>query len=228
MKLVIIGTEYSGCTSLAIGIEKWAANLLGPSIPEGAPVFHDHFKIPEIGHTELTDKEYKEFVSLSPNIKEMFQRFMIKYHINSTLYRYPDHIMVGFHIEEAVYAPIYYGYGGNGTRANWARSVEREMIEKSPDTVLVLITASNETIKQRMEKSPHPRGLLKKEDIDEVANRFKEQFDASLFLYKITLDTTNKTPEKTLEDFTGQIQPYFTDSDRMRILTRKTLLANNV
>ena len=227
MKLVIIGTEYSGCTSLAIGIEKWAAGLLGPSIPEGAPVFHDHFKIPEIGHSLLTDKEYQEFDSLSPNIKEMFQRFMIKYHINSTLYEYPDHIMVGFHIEEAVYAPIYYGYGDNGARSNWARSVEREMIEKSSETVLVLVTASTGTIEQRMETSPHPRGLPKKQDIVKVTNRFKEEFDASLFLYKFMLDTTNKTPETTLKDFTNQIQPYFTDSDRMRILTRKSLLTNN-
>jgi len=140
---------------------------------------------------------------------------------------YPDHIMVGFHIEEAVYAPLYYGYGGNGTRTNWARSVEREMIEKAPETVLVLVTASTEAIKHRMGKSPHPRGLLKKEDITKVANRFKKEYDASLFLYKITLDTTNKTPEKTLEDFTQQIQPHFTDSDRMRILTRKALLPND-
>jgi hypothetical protein len=228
MKLVIIGSEYSGCTSLAVGIEKWASDILGPPIPEGAPAFHDHFKIPEIGHEELTDKEYKEFVLLSPNIKEMFQRFMIKYHINSTLYMYPDHIMVGFHIEETVYAPLYYGYGGNGARVNWARSVEREMIEKAPETVLVLLTASTETIQERMRKSPHKRSVLKKEDIVKVTNRFKEEYDASLFLYKITLDTTNKTAEKTLKDFTQQIQPYFTDSDRMRILTRKTLLANNV
>ena len=78
-----------------------------------------------------------------------------------------------------------------------------------------------------METSPHPRGLLKKQDIVKVTNRFKEEFDASLFLYKFMLETTSKTPETTLKDFTNQIQPYFTDSDRMRILTRKSLLTNN-
>ena len=227
MKLVIIGSEYSGCTSLAKGIEKWASGVLGPPIPQGAPAFHDHFKIPEIGHEELTDKEHKEFLALSPNLKEMFQRFMVKYHINSTLYMYPDHIMVGFHIEEAVYAPLYYGYGGNGARSNWARSVEREMIEKAPETVLILLTTSTEAIRERMGKSPRRRGILKKEDIVRVTNRFKEEYESSLFLYKFTLDTTNTTPEKTLEDFTNQIQPHFTDSDRMRVLTRKALLTHD-
>ena len=105
--------------SLAIGIEKLASDVLGHPIPEGAPAFHNHFKLPEIGHAELTNKEYNEFMLLSPNIKEMFQRFMIKYHINSTLYMCPGHIMVGFNIEETVYAPLYYGYGYNGARVIW-------------------------------------------------------------------------------------------------------------
>ena len=83
---------------------------------------------------------------LSPNIKEMFQRFMIKYHINSTLYMYPDHVMVSFHIEETIYAPLYYGYGCNGARVIGQDRVEREMIEKAHETVLVLLTASTEAI----------------------------------------------------------------------------------
>ena len=66
-----------------------------------------------------------------------------------------------------------------------------------------------------------------KEGIVKVANRFKKEYEASLFLYKITLDTTHKTPEKPLNDFTNQTQPYFTDSNRIRILTRKALLTND-
>ncbi len=65
MKLGIIGSEYSGCTSLAVGIEKWASDVLGPPISEGAPAFHHYFKIPEIGYEELTDKNTKKIVSLS-------------------------------------------------------------------------------------------------------------------------------------------------------------------
>ena len=101
------------------------------------------------------------------------------------------------------------------------------MIEKAYETVLVLLTASTVTIQERMEKSPHKKSVLKKEDIVKVANRFKKEYEASLFLYKVTLDTTHKTPEKPLKDFTNQTQPYFTDSNRIRILTRKALLTND-
>ena len=225
MRLVLIGCEYTGCTTLAKGIEKWATEVFGPPIPKGAPAFHDHFSIPDIGHEELSDREYDEFVALSPSIKEMFQRFMVKYHINSTLYRYPHHIMVGFHIEEAVYAPLYYGYGEGGARSNWARSVEREMIEKAPETLLVMMTASADAIAERMRRNPHRRGLLKEKDVDRVLQRFKEEYDASLFLYKFALDTTDSTPEKTLSRFVEEVQPHLTDSDRMRILTRQALRA---
>ena len=43
----------------------------------------------------------------------MFQRYVIEYHLGTSFYEYPDHGLVGFHIEEAVYAPLYYGYGGH-------------------------------------------------------------------------------------------------------------------
>ena len=39
------------------------------------------------------------------------------------------------------------------------------MIEKAYETVLVLLTASTETIQERMEKSPHKKSVLKKEGI---------------------------------------------------------------
>ena len=42
----------------------------------------------------------------------MFQRFMIEYHISPNFYTKPDHNLMAPFIEEAVYAPLYYGYGG--------------------------------------------------------------------------------------------------------------------
>ena len=222
MRLVIIGAEYAGCSTLVEGVAGWAAETLGPPIPKGAPAFHDHFTLPAVGHEELSEEEYADFMKVSPSIKEMFQRFMTKYHINSTLYRYPDHLVVGFHIEEAVYAPMYYGYGG-GARSNWARSVEREMIEKAPETVLVLVDASTETIAERMRRSPHPYGVLQTKDIDAARRRFREQYDATLFMFKFELDTTDSTPAQTLRQFIDDYQPHLTDSDRSRILVRRAL-----
>ena len=63
----------------------------------------------------------------------MFQRYIIEYHLQPAFYADPDHNMAGFHIEEAVYAPLYYGYGGKGEyaeRTTLARAAEKRLWRK--------------------------------------------------------------------------------------------------
>ena len=76
MKLIIVGCEYSGTTTLANLVCDWAAKEMGVKL-----VTHDHWKIPDIGcypHLDsaspLTDLESKEILALSPKFKEMLQR----------------------------------------------------------------------------------------------------------------------------------------------------------
>ena len=49
MKLLIVGCEYSGTTTLAHAIRDWFESITGTRIR----LVHDHFKIPfTIGHAE--------------------------------------------------------------------------------------------------------------------------------------------------------------------------------
>jgi len=102
----------------------------------GLGSFHDHWKIPHVSNftvpateeerertiaehphardgdwsrTGLIEEKQQMVLGLSPKLKEMFQRYHLQYHLHPSFYSDPDHIMVGAHIEEAIYAPLYFG-----------------------------------------------------------------------------------------------------------------------
>ena len=237
MNIILVGCEFTGKTTLANEIVGWSERNLG-----GSSHFHDHFTIPS---TELTDDAGEEYRNTHPQIKEMFQRFMMSYHISHAFYTAPDHNLMGLHIEEAVYAPLYYGYGGEdsrvptrspaGQRTEMARHTEEDILERAPQTVLVLVKASPDAIKHRMKTATVPnretlekqrkskpfgeptRGVVKEEDVELVLGRFVEEFDASLLKNKIVLDTTTATIDETLQEFVENVQPFLTDQDRARL-----------
>ena len=148
MNIILVGCEYAGKTTLASEVVEWYKRTLGRFSH-----FHDHFTIPS---SELSAEAKEEYRAASPQIKEMFQRFMMQYHISSEFYGHLDHNLMGFHIEEAVYAPLYYGYGGKnsgspsrspeGQRTEMARFFEEKMLIAAPDTVLVLFKAKPDVI----------------------------------------------------------------------------------
>ena len=227
MNIILVGCEFCGKTTLASEIEEWSEHTLG-----GSSHFHDHFTIPS---TELMGEAAEEYRNAHPQIKEMFQRFMMAYHISPLFYGHPSHNLMGLHIEEAVYAPLYYGYGGKdsrapgrspeGQRTKLARQMEEEILERAPETVLVLMKASSDVIKRRMRTSPSPkrelgeptRGVVREHDVEFVLKRFEEEFEASLLKNKIVLDTTTTTVKETLEEFVEKVQSFLTESDRGRM-----------
>ena len=158
MNIIMAGCEFAGKTTLADLIVKWCAHNLGSSSH-----FHDHFTIPS---SELTGQASGEYKAAHPQIKEMLQRFMISYHVSESFYSNADHNLMGAHIEEAVYAPLYYGYGGKdsgapsrspeGQRTELARHYEEEILERAPEVVLVLVEASPEVIRERMRANVFP------------------------------------------------------------------------
>ena len=84
MKILLVGCEYSGTTTLAKAIFKWGEEQMGAEFG----LFHDHWKIPNTsGHTledeasRLTDEEQEQVQALSPKIKEMVQRHSLYYHV---------------------------------------------------------------------------------------------------------------------------------------------------
>ena len=241
MNIILVGCEFAGKTTLAAEIAEWSESTLGVG-----GHFHDHFTIP---CSELTGQAAEEYRTAHPQIKEMFQRFMMAYHISYIFYRNPDHNVVGLHIEEAVYAPLYYGYGGKnsqapdrspeGQRAVLARDMEHEILERAPETLLVLMKASPEVIKQRMrphlrdsktaeaQHEPKPsdeptRGVVREKDVEYVLKRFEEEFEASLLKNKIVLDTTTSRLEETLGEFVEKVQRYLTEADRKRMRDRRS------
>ena len=236
MKLILVGCEYSGKTTLQLLISAWLQRITGSH----RPFFHDHFALPS-GERPPINSQYpveiqEEVMALSPKLKEMFQRYIIEYHLGSSFYDYPDHGLVGFHIEEAVYAPLYYGYGGPGEYADrrvLARSVEAHIMENAPDTVLVLLKASAEVIAKRMRENPRPKGLLQEQDIEYVLQRFEEEYNSTLIRNRFILDTGEATIEDTFSEFVTNIQLHLTDEDRLRILgaatpTRRAAVDSNI
>ena len=74
MKLILIGCEYSGTTTLALAINEWMKETSGTDFR----LIHDHWKIPHTsGHLPtvtshfLTTEEQAQILALTPKLKEM-------------------------------------------------------------------------------------------------------------------------------------------------------------
>ena len=226
MNIYLIGCEYAGKTTLAGEITKWAEDHMG-----GTRHFHDHFTIPS---SELSSEAAESYRHAHPQLKEMMQRYVLSYHISPEMYAgHRDANLMGHAIEEAVYAPLYYGYGGEdsqapfrspeGQRTQMARTMEESILKRAPGTVLVLLKAEPEVIRQRMRDNPNTaageptRGVVQDEHVEHVLGRFDEEFEWSLIRNKIVLDTTAAAVQETLTQFLEKLEPYLTESDLQRM-----------
>ena len=227
MRLILVGSEYSGTTTLAEEIVKWRDKVMGPPTPLGIVTYHDHFTPPWFGHwDEIPDEDLEKYMELGPTLKEMFTRYQFAYHLSPQLYRDSDHILLGFHIEEAIYAPLYYGYGKAGEygdRQSMARNIEKEIIEQGPETVLIHVKATADEIRRRMRESPHERNTIKEEDIEHILERFQYHYSHSILRYRFELDTTTASVEETMAEFVEKIEPLISDRDRLRMQARALL-----
>ena len=240
MRLIMIGCEYSGKTTLATAVSRWMIQSMGLTSVR----WHNHFVVPHLDRhlvvrakegdpypvpgkraSELnTEEEEKEVLGLSPSLLEKFQRHMIWRHLHPGMYSTgQDNLQINSYYADAVYAPLYYGYGEPNTfadRRQRARAWDAEVMREAPDTVLVLVKASGEVVRQRMRDRPRPRCVLKAPDVDPVLERFQEEFDSSLILRRFALDTTGVPPEDTLREFLEQMWQHLLASDRLRIASR--------
>lgn len=189
MRVIVVGCEYTGVTTLIEGILDWGHER---------NINHhldDHFTIPDRQH--LAPEDMETMANLSPALKERFQRMQLVYHIR-LLHRF-DHILLGgFHIEEAIYGPLYYYPGGV---ASEIRQYEEEMPQNA---ILVHLTARPEVIQKRMAADPHEYSLIREEDIPALLDRFQEEFDASLIPNKLQIDTSDLTPGALLQTFLSE------------------------
>ncbi len=234
MRLLLIGCEYTGKQALAEAISRWMIETTGLSIVR----WHNHFVVPKLdGHLIVraeddrtvigkadpdlnTEADEEQIMSLRPSVLEQFQRHNVWRHLHPDIFREEHVLFINHYYAEAVYAPLYYGYGEPGSfadRRERARVWDKELLLQAPDIVLVLVKASAKTVRARMAEQPHARGILKNEDIPFVLDRFEEEYEASLIERKFVLDTTDATVEQTLADFLSEVRPHFTESDRQRM-----------
>ena len=217
MKLILVGCEYSGTMTLANAISTWARDSMGAEV-----TIHDHFKFPDVLHAQLTDGEMEQLLALPTDVRASFQWHMMAYHVMPGRLREDDYILVGLHVDEAVYAPLYKGYGSPWHRpsvAPIARHTEAHIMNEAPDIVMALVKASPEVVARRMQEAPRRYSLLRSNDVEHVLQRFEEERVASTVRKKqITIDTSDATVEESLASFVAQYEPYMPAVDRRRYL----------
>jgi hypothetical protein len=237
MRLLVTGIEYAGKRTLGIEISRWWAGQTGDEFLEPPHLsFHDHFTLPHVvhamGHEDHKAQTEKDLLNASAGLQQLMQLYNFSNKFGRGYTDMPDLFLIDWYYSDAVYAPLYYGFGGPGQYAERrliARSFDAEAMSLMPDMVLVLMKASPETIRQRVVKgeSPfpgrHADTYFDPKDTETVLEAFQEQFQLSLFKKKFVLDTTNASVEESLEEFKQQIQPHITPTDRLRVLTHRAL-----
>ena len=226
MRLILIGCEYAGTTTLAEGIVRWAEEAMGAFVQVPKPYkVHDHFKLPDVSHPpELADTERAQILGLTPRLKEMLQRHNVFYHIPR---RGPegDSVMIGLHYEDNVYGPLYFNYlhdlAPDDPIMQTRNAFDDMIIDGAPESVLVLVKASPDAIAARMKSAPHRNEVLHEGDAEEVLGRFQEEFDRSRLPNKLAIDTTDDTVDESVAELVRKLQPFLTPTDRERLASRR-------
>ena len=225
MRLIVAGCEYSGTSTFAFEMDDWMSVNMGARFP----LIHDHWKLPDTsGHpqADMTDDERAQVLALSPELKEMTQRHSLYYHIQANSWNGPDWLSIGLHVDDGVYGPLYYGYGGDGKphdRKVVGRQVEESILKFAPDVILVHLKADAEIIARRMEENPRPNSPLKPEDIQTVLDAYEDAAERSILRHKITLDTGEVTAHRIARVFMGKAEAHLTYHDMTRLLYRRAL-----
>ncbi|HEX5416679.1 MAG TPA: hypothetical protein VFZ25_13495 [Chloroflexota bacterium] len=202
MRLIVIGCEYVGKTTLIDRLMDWGK--------DAGIHFHldDHFSVPD--QYFLSESDQRAMLAMPPTIKERFQRFQIYYHI-SVLANHGDCLLGGFHIEEAIYGGRYY-YPGHAWPA-YQRKIETEL---PADCILLQLHATPEVIRQRMEAAPHLYPVVPAEDVEAISKEFEAEFRASWIERKFAIDTSDLTPDQLFQTFMERVRPYLDTRDLLR------------
>jgi hypothetical protein len=208
MRCIFAGIEYAGKSTLI--------DLLARYYQRRGRRAHvdDHFSIPD---STLSPESRAAMVEFPNDVKERMQRMQINYHIE-VIKNYENVLLGGWHLEEAIYSSVYGSDPDSAYYPNYWHGVQRiyetrVLEDRLPDIVLVHISASDEAIAARMRAQPHPYQIIKEKDIPDLKRRFEEEVEASLFCWggrRIDLDTTDKTPQQSLDEVLERSEPLVT------------------
>lgn len=201
MRLIAVGCEYAGKTTLFTGLMKWGHDR---------GIHHhldDHFSIPDC--QMLKEKADQEVMLGLPQVlKERYQRFQVAYHVG-LINKYEHILLAGFHIEEEVYGRRYY-YPEVNLGVESSRRDETKMPE---DTILVHLKASPDVIRRRMKEAPHDYPVVPEKDVEEVLAAFQSEYRQSWIKRKFEIDTTELTPDALLDTFLKASVPHLEERD---------------
>ena len=222
MKLILMGCEYAGKRTLGVEISKWWHKKNNTEFnPPPSIDYHDHFTVPwvvhAIGHEHHKEESEKKILDLNPGLLEHFQRYQTDYHMqDGFVAKDADHWNIDWYYSDAVYAPLYYGFGRPGEYADRWEGVhhyEETVMDKMPDMVLVLVKATPEKIKERVIAGEslfperHKGSLMKSEDIDYILERFQTLYDQSIIKNKFEIDTSSATVKDSISEFISNVEP---------------------
>ena len=223
LHLTFIGTEYSGKRTLGRRVALWRGSKTGNddliNLPPEACAFHDHFVLPwvvhELGHEYHRGLSEKKILDLNPDLLEHFQRYQFEYHMGSG-FAGGDHKLIDWFYADAVYAPLYYGYGAPGSYAarwEYAEHAEERVLQDMPQMILVLIKSRPEVIRDRLSRGEsefpqrHAGSLFKEKDTEFVSDAFQKLFDLSKITRKFEIDTSDASVDESLDEFIGKVEP---------------------
>lgn len=208
MRCIFVGIEYGGKSTLI--------KLLADYYRHRKLSVHvdDHFSIPD---STLSASSRAAYVNFPDDVKERMQRMQIQYHVE-VIKNYPNTLISGWHIEEAIYTTVYGNVSDNPYYPNYhyraQRLYEAQVLEaRLPDVVLIHVTASDDVIKSRIGSDPHEYQIINQEDIPRLKKLFEEEIEKSLFTQKgrkIVLDTTDKSPSESLDELLLRTDPLIT------------------
>jgi hypothetical protein len=223
MRLIVMGCEYTGKRTLGAEIAKWWTGLTGTQTK-----FHDHFTKPvrvQDNPTTIGEVENEQVANLVPSLFEKFMRYQIEYHIRPFV-EDDDLFVINLGYGEAVYAPLYYGYGlpgQYGDRQFMARYWDREFRHVYPDAILVMTKASPDVVRERLRAAPRPGSPVTEENVEHILRRFEEEFNNSLILRRFMLDTSKAAVDETLQEFVRNVDPLICETDALRILRHRAV-----
>ena len=164
-------------------------------------------------------------MGLRPSVLEQLQRHNVWRHMHPDMFGpREDTLMIDFYYADAVYAPLYYGYGEPDSfsdRRRRAREWDHHLLVQAPDAVLVLVEASPSAIRSRMAADQRTREVLRPQDVETVLQGFRREYDDSLIRRRFALDTTDASPSETIGEFLRSMRPHLTEWDLLRMAAAK-------